>query len=262
MSLGRVPKIVLWDLETLPNMREVMKVYPQLSAYPGLTLKATITSIICFGWKNYGDPITHCVNAWDFPERWAADINDDEAVVREAYRVLHDADQVITFNGKKFDWKYLQTRLYKYKLPPLGKLKHIDLCAEAKKNLYLFNNRLTTVGKFMVGQDKMENGGWQLWCDVMDKIPAAMQLMTEYCKQDVNLLEPIYRDMRPLITGALNQNLVEFVGSKKLCPACGSTRLHSHGWRDTAVKSYRRYLCADCGALSRTDIEDRNPRPL
>jgi len=48
------PRIILWDLETLPDLKEVLKVYPSLSDFNGRTLKAQITSIISFGYKEFG----------------------------------------------------------------------------------------------------------------------------------------------------------------------------------------------------------------
>lgn len=255
----REPKVVFWDLETIPNLKEVLKVYPKLGDYPGLTLKATITSIICFGYK-VGDGKVQCVNAWDYP-RWRKDINDDGQIVRAAYEVLKDADAIVTHNGKRFDWKFLQTRLLHHGLPPLHKIIHVDTCAIAKSNLYLFNNRLTTLGKFLVDEDKLENGGWDLWVRVADREQKAMDLMERYCKQDVALLAKVFKRMRPFISTLPNFNLFQ-VGDRHVCPTCSSTRLVSHGYRVTKTRAYKRYQCKDCGSVSRTDTEDRMPRAI
>ena len=116
----REPRIILWDLETLPDAREAIKVWTGLGNYPGLTLKASISSIICFGYKVYGkDKPVKCVAAWDFKTRWKKDINDDYMVVKAAYDVLRTADLIVTHNGKRFDQKHLNTRLIKHGFPPL-----------------------------------------------------------------------------------------------------------------------------------------------
>lgn len=252
---------MFWDLETLPDQTELLKVYPKLGDYPGLTLKATITSIICFGYKILGDPNVKCISAWDFPDLWNQNVNDDSALVKAAYEILKDADAVITHNGKRFDWKFMQTRLLKYGLPPLAKIHHVDTCAVSKSNLLMFNNRLSTVGKFLTDEDKLENGGWDLWVRVHQRDPEAMQLMVDYCKQDVALLEKVFKRLRPLVTNLPNHNLFT-IGKENVCPNCGSTRLHAHGYRTTKVKTYRRYLCIDCKTTSRTDVEDRMPRSI
>jgi DNA polymerase elongation subunit (family B) len=148
------PKIVVFDLETLPNLRQALKVWPQLSNFPGLTLRATVSSIICFGYKQYTvDKKAKCVSAWDFPN-WEIDVNDDSEVCKIAYEVLNDADAVVTHNGKRFDWRHLQTRLKANKLPLLPKIPHIDTKEIAKRHLYSFSNRLDYLGDWVVGGEK------------------------------------------------------------------------------------------------------------
>lgn len=255
------PRIVLFDLETLPNMEEAMKVFPQIGAYPGLTLKAQINSIICCGYKVLSDnAITACINAWDF-EPWQRDVNDDSEVVRAVYEVLKDADCVVTHNGRRFDWKFLQTRLLKHGFDPLHKIPHVDTCAVAKANLMTFNNRLGNVSEFLGLDKKMENGGWDLWVRVRRRDPEAMKIMTEYCMKDVDVLEGVFKRLRPLIKEIPNHNLFNIaVGMKNACPKCGSTRLKPQGHRYNATTIRKRWKCGDCGAMSSTDATDRLPR--
>jgi len=244
-------------------MKAAMKVWPQLSNYPGLTLKATITSIICAGWKVYGEKETHCINAWDF-SRWDRDINDDYTVCKEIFKVLKSADAVVTHNGKRFDWKYLQTRLVGHGLDPLHKIHHIDTCSIAKQNLLSFNNRLGTLGEFLVNDNKLENGGWDLWVQVAEKEKAAMKLMEEYCIQDVDLLEKLFRKLLPFIPNVPNHNLwrtdEQIIENIILCPKCGSTNIGFNGWRTTQTLKYQRLKCRDCGGSSRTNIQGQQPR--
>ena len=253
------PRIVLFDLETLPNLPEALKVWTQLSSYPGQTLKASISTIICAGWKVIGEhePI-HCINAWDFPA-WSLDVNDDQAVCVSIAEVLKDADCVVTHNGKRFDWKFLQTRLRYWDLSPLPRIHHVDTCNEARKHLLIFNNRLNTVAKFLADKEKMDHEGWGLWVRVHGRDPAAMKIMEDYCKQDVLVLEDVFRELRPLIDTLPNHNLFSPF-KEKVCPSCGGSRLKSEGRRYTKTKAYRRYCCADCHSWSSTDIKDELPR--
>jgi DNA polymerase elongation subunit (family B) len=244
----RKPRIILWDIETLPNMREVMKVFPSLSNYPGLTMKATINSIICVGWKEYGSKEIQCINAWDYKSRWAKDMNDDYAVVKAAYDVLLTADVVVTHNGKRFDWKFLQTRLLHHGFTTLPKIIHIDTCSVSKSNLFAFNNKLNTIGGLLTSEQKMENGGWALWDRVSQREAKAMKTMTAYCKQDVRLLEKVFKRLLPLITTLPNANM--FDGTGPVCPTCSSTRLSKKGELVTKTARLQRYLCKDCGSSS------------
>lgn len=240
------PRIVLWDLETLPNLKEVMKVLPGLSAYPGLTLKASINSVICMGWKVFGEKEVHCINAWDFKSRWAKDVNDDFEVVKQAAKIIQDADAVVTHNGKSFDWKVLQTRLLFHGLKPLPKILHVDTRAESRKHLFMFNNRLNTLAKFFAQDEKLDTG-WDLWVKVANRDRKSMNKMTAYCKQDVMVLENIFKVMRPLLSELPNYNLFN-LGERPVCIRCGSTRLNSRGRQLTKTMTQQRFQCQNCGS--------------
>lgn len=243
------PRIILWDIETLPNFHEVMKVFPGLSAYPGLTLKASISSIICVGWKELGEKRINCISAWDFKTRWKRSVNDDYSVCKAAYEVLKDADCVVTHNGKRFDWKHLQTRLMINGLPSLPKIPHIDTCAEAKKHLLSFNNRLNTLADFLSDEKKMEHEGWPLWEKVLVRHHPSMMKMEKYCMQDVKVLENIFLKLRPLMNGIPNYNLFcDPLGQS--CPNCGSLIMKKDGIRMYRTGQYQRYRCHRCGTNS------------
>lgn len=255
--MHKEPRIILWDIETLPNINEILKVYPRLGDYPGLTLKASITSIICAGWKVLGEKRVHCINAWDF-KRWKRNVNDDFEVVKAISKILSGADCVVTHNGKRFDWKFLQTRLIYHGLPPLPPILHIDTCVEAKK-LMIFNNRLDTVAKFLTNQRKLENGGWDLWVDVHARKPKALKLMEKYCKQDVRALEAVYLRLRPLMKNIPNHNLWTD-GMHKACINCGSVKLRKNGTRIRVNKILQAWQCCNCGTSMNEAIKHDPPR--
>jgi len=246
-------KIVLFDLETLPDMAEVMKVYAGLSAYPGLTLKATHTSIICFGYKILDQKKAHVKCAWDYPG-WQKNVNDDKELCKFAYEMLHDADVVITHNGKKFDMRHLQTRLLKNGLPTLPtSIIHVDTKQIASRNLYAVNNKLGTLGEHFVNDKKMDHSGWSLWCDVLERKPKALGTMKKYCKQDVLLLEKLFLKLRPLIKSLPNSNGC-FKGNLH-CPNCSSQMLQKRGVRLTKSGKVQTYQCQDCGSYSTEKIK-------
>ena len=253
------PRIILFDLESLPNLPEVMKVFCGLSAYPGLTMKASINTIICFGYQVFGEE-TRCVNAWDFSS-WKRDVNDDLEVVKRAREILQDADAIVTHNGRRFDLKFLQTRLLYHGLDPLPKIPHIDTCSIAKSHLLLFNNKMNTLAKFMTSEEKLENGGWELWVKVLNKDKEACKLMEEYCMQDVRTLNAVFKRLRPLISNLPNYNVFNPL-DKPVCPQCGSTRLQKNGKAVRGLKIAQRHICTDCRTNLYTQREDRPPKVL
>lgn len=237
------PNIIFWDLETLPNLAEVMKRLPSMGQWPGRTLKADINSIICFGYKRLGEKKANCVSVWDFNY---TDINDDSAIVHYAYEVLKDADAIVTHNGKKFDSKVLNTRLLHWGLPTLPKIKHIDTKVVAKR-LMLYSNRLGDVSNFLGGEDKLAHTGWKLWVDVQNGDKKAMKLMADYCKQDVEVLHQVYTGLRPLMKESEVPNHNYFKDGA-VCGTCGSQSLQKNGVRQSRTGLVQRYLCYDCGS--------------
>jgi DNA polymerase elongation subunit (family B) len=252
MSQVKTPKIIIWDIETLPDFPQVMKVYPGISAYPGLTLKASISSIICVGWKELGSKRLNCISAWDFKTRWQKNVNDDYSVCKAAYAVLKDADCIVTHNGKRFDWKHLQTRLLVNGLPTLPKIPHIDTCSVAKRHLLSFNNRLNTLAGFLSDTKKLEHEGWELWEKVWKRNHAAMMKMEKYCIQDVVVLEKIFKRLRPLMGDLPRYNL--FNGNSHSCPNCGNLKLTRDGTCTRTNGLFQRYICKECGTMSQEKI--------
>jgi DNA polymerase elongation subunit (family B)/predicted RNA-binding Zn-ribbon protein involved in translation (DUF1610 family) len=243
------PRIILFDLETLPEMSKVMKYFTGMSAYPGLTMKATHNTVICAGYKVLGDKKTSIINAWDYPARWKKNVNDDYAVIKAIADVLRDADAIVGHNSRRFDIKFLNTRLVYHGLPPIPKVPHIDTCQVAKSKLFLFNNRLNTVAEHLQCTLKLENGGWSLWERVMQRDKKAQDLMARYCKQDVDTLEEVFVKLRPFITILPNHNYYTD-GTTVVCPNCGSSKLSRNGLRATKQGPVQRFRCLDCGTSS------------
>jgi len=254
------PRIILWDLETLPNLLEALKIWPGISNYPGLSLKATINTIICAGWKVLGEKETHCISAWDFKTRWKRNVNDDYMVCKELYKVLKDADAIVTHNGKRFDLPFLKTRLEKHNLPTLPKtLRHIDTCSVSKQNLSPFNNRLNTLGEQFVGEEKMGHEGWPMWVKVWHRDAVAQENMKQYCMQDVRLLEKIYLKLRKHSDKVPNHALFGD-NIHKNCPNCGSVSITKEGLRPAGKILRQRWLCKSCGTYSYEKVKQEKPR--
>lgn len=241
----------------MPNLPEAMKVFTRLGDYPGLTLKAQINSIICFGYQVLGEK-AKVISAWDF-KAWKKDVNDDREVVKAAYEILKDADAVVTHNGKRFDWKFLNTRLMVHGLPSLPPINHIDTCQISKQHMFLLNNKLDTLAKALTDQKKMDNGGWGLWVKVMQRDKSAQKKMAEYCRQDVITLAAVFKRLKQYASNLPNQNLFT-TGKRNHCPSCGSSRLERRGYRYTKTSAYQRYQCQDCFSWSRTNVADEMPR--
>lgn len=258
------PKIVVWDLEIIPDLNAALRVWPRIGNFPGLTLRASITSICCFGYHVLGFAGPNCINTWDYPEWRDGDVNNDKKLVKDAYEILKDADCIVTQNGIKFDLPFINSRLEKWGLPRLPpKITHVDTKRVSKSNLFLFSNSLDDIAEFLGGDRKLEHEGWPLWVKVHGGYPrkrdrAAEELMTKYCKRDVKVTAQSFKRLKKF-SKLPNYNLFT-IGMQNVCPNCGSTRLESRGYYRTATKSYHRYVCKDCRTWSSTDTNDQMPR--
>lgn len=252
------PRIILFDFEVLPDLRQVMRVLKSIGNYPGLTIKAQVNSIICCGWKEFGKrEAVYCKNAWDYPG-WKKDVNDDKDLVTDIRELFLGADAIVTFNGKKFDWPVLLTRMAKHGLSPLPPIPHIDVRQVIKRHLHLVHNSLDNASRFFLNEKKGAHE-WELWERTLDRDPDALKEMEKYCKQDVKLLEKLFRLARPYATGIPNHNLFTTSRANR-CPKCQSTRIQKRGIKYTATIAYAQYWCRDCDGWFRTDGADRNPR--
>lgn len=264
------PRIIFFDLETIPNLQEALENWTDLTSFkpgkrPGMS--ASVNSICSFGWRIFGGKKAVGVNAWDF-KSWKKDVNDDKELCKEAAKILDSADAVVTFNGKNFDMKFIQARLKINGLNMVRKsIPHIDLCKIAGQNMFLLNNRLKTIAKYLLRDSKMEHDGWPLWVNTHGGVHRkrdrkAEDTMGRYNLKDVDLMVPLFKELRPLIVNIPNYNLWH-MGSRNLCPSCGGTRVYSHSWRvNTKIGSYKRYLCRDCGSWSRSDDAGKNLRSI
>ena len=256
------PKIVYWDLETLPDPRTIYKVIPSIGAWPGRTFKAELQSILSFGFKIEGEKKPSCYNAWEF-DGWSKDRHDDSALVSVIYDVLHDADAIVTHNGKHFDLKVLNTRLMYHGYPPLpAGIKHIDT-RQVLKKLSLYSNSLDNAAKFFGLDNKIHWGNkWETWYRFAFGLDTAKdrKQMDEYCKMDVEVLAQLYKKTRPIHGNqGFNRNLLS---ERPVCPTCGEDKLIKHGTHVTTTVSKQRWHCKGCGSTTVFGAKDRSPRAV
>lgn len=253
------PRIILLDIEIIPDLRKALKYWTKLSSFPGKTLRASVSSVCVIGWKVFGEDKIHSMCLWDYPE-WNDNVNNDKPLLTAFAEIVSEADCIVTHNGKGFDWKHLQTRLILNNAEVMDdKINHVDTRQLSSRKFYFVDNKLQTLSEELFDDSKLDHEGWQLWIDVHDRKLSAMEKMAEYCRKDVELLEKVYRKLRPVAMQHFNHNLVNPY-KERVCPRCGGSRLKSHGRRYTNTVTYRRYHCLDCSSWCHTNIKDELPR--
>lgn len=250
----------MYDIEILADMDAAARNWFKLSNYPGITLRADLNSVISFAWREVGKPEVRSICAWDNPESWNRNINDDKWICEKIAEVLKGADAFVTHNGKRFDHKFLATRFLIQDIKPgIPDVPHIDTCALLKKHTFLSSNSLANAARVLTEEEKMDSGGADLWYAVRQRDPQAQELIRKYNEQDVVAMSAVFTELRPFAKNLPNYNLF-YDGEQQVCPLCGSTRLIKFGFRFSKTKKFQRYLCHDCGGESRTNMKDALPR--
>lgn len=219
------PKInrLIWDIETSPNIAFLWRTGYKLTVGHHNILKERAIICICYKWE--GSKKVHHLQ-WDN--------GDDRQMLTDFLEVAKQADEMVAHNGDKFDLKWFNTRCLFYGLEPLD-TKTIDTLKIARKHFCFNSNRLDYLGRFLVGECKHDDGGFDTWKDIiLNNCPKAMKLMVKYCKQDVKLLEEVWKCLEPYHkpkthVGRLNGH------DGWTCPHTGS---------ENVIKSKTRYTAA------------------
>lgn len=231
------PRIIIWDLETLPNLQYAFGRWDPAVSHKGIVHER---SIVCAGWMVLGEKKVHTI---------AVDINDpynDKQLLIELKEVLEGADLLVAHYGDKFDLPFLKGRLFLNGLGPLALVPQDDTKFMASKNFKLNSYKLDYLAQ-MLGFGTKDPMSIQDWLDIcIHKSDKALQKMIKYNIQDVKLLSKIYKKLKPYAQSKLNH--VHFVDSDSpICPSCGHDKVLRHGFRRTIAYQYNRLQCKKCG---------------
>jgi len=242
--MSKLPKIILYDIETLPMVTATYSLYPDGIGHDNIL---SDWSIISACWKELNKPTIYSTSITDDKEMFKLDVNNDLVVVNKLRQVFEDADIIIGHNSKKFDTKRLNTRLIYWGIDPLPSgLQQVDTLQEIRKVAAFSSNRLDYLGKFLLGEGKVQTSKG-LWLRVLKGERKAVKEMTEYCKGDVQLLEDLYLKIRPYMRSHPHVGALDGNDKNHSCPKCGSEDMTQSKVRYTAagVKKIQRQ-CKSC----------------
>lgn len=252
-------KTIVFDIETLPDLEQILKHFPRIDDWPGNSFKATLSSVLCIAYKDLNEKKVHIIKAWDYPE-WNDSVNSDIPVLEAFRKVVESATGLVSHNGKKFDYKFLQTRYLIRNLAKLPPVAHMDTRQLAKRHFSLIGNKLDDLAEALGTTKKIENGGWDLWVKSHKRDPAALNLMAKYCKGDVLALDQIAKRLLAYDSHLPNKNLFFEEGNR--CPRCGSLSVQKRGIETTRTTTYHRLFCNDCRGWSKIMPRQSSYKPL
>lgn len=216
-------KILIWDIESSH-------------------LKADWATLLCIGYKWYGEPEVYVPSLMSY-KGWTKDVTDDRKLVTAFHKTLMEADMLVTYFGKGFDIKMIQSKFLEYGLPVIPNIPHVDLFFTVKSNMTLTRKSLDNVSHYLGLNNEKTHLDGKTWKKAMAGHVDSMNYVIEHCKADVLVLEELYTKLRPMVR--VHPRVAEY-GS---CNNCGSNHLQRRGYALTTTQGKRvRAQCQDCGA--------------
>ena len=168
------------------------------------------------------------------------------AMLKKVHKLLEEADAVVHYHGTSFDIPTLNKEFILMNFTPPSDYKEIDLLRVARQRFKFPSNKLDYVAQALGLGKKTKHVGMDLWKGCMGNDPASWVTMERYNKQDVTLLEKVYKKMLPWIKNHPNYGLYTDT-DRPVCRNCGSNKVIKRGTEYTMVGKYQRYKCCKCG---------------
>lgn len=240
------PKVLIFDIETAPMLGYVWGLWDNNVA---LNQLHSDWYVLSWSAKWLHDPENKVMYA---DQRNEKNIEDDSKILRQIWKLLDEADMVITQNGKSFDQKKLNARFILNGFQPPSSYKHYDTKLIAQRHFKFTSNKLEYMtDKLCTKYKKLKHAkfsGFTLWRECLAGNKEAWNEMEEYNKYDVLSLEELFMKLVPW-DNRFNFNLYHDE-TTHVC-VCGSTELVKNGFYYTNAGKFQRYKCKNCGAGSR-----------
>lgn len=230
------PRLLVIDIETAPNLAWVWGLFKQNI---GINQIEKPGRVLCFAARWHGTDETLFFSEHKHGR---------ERMVREAHKLMREADGVVGWNSQRFDTRWLNSEFRQARMSRPAGYRQVDLMREVKKTQYLPSYKLDFSVRMLGVGGKVETGGFELWRDCMNGDKEAWKLMEEYNRHDTELTDALLTDMRHGGWIASLPNLS--VDGGDVCPCCGGDRLRAEGYVTTKTRRYRRWVCLDCGTTS------------
>jgi uncharacterized protein YprB with RNaseH-like and TPR domain len=241
------PRVLLFDIETAPILAYVWSLWQN---DVGLNQIHSDWFVMSWAAKWLDEPKVMYQD-----QRNAKSLEDDKELLAGIWKLLDEADIVVTQNGKAFDQKKLNARFIMQGFKPPSPVRHIDTKLLAKKHFAFSSNRLEYMtDKLCTKHKKLKHGrfpGFELWRQCLAGNKAAWREMERYNKADVLSLEELFHKLAPWEMG-LNFNV--YHDSTDYVCRCGGVEFQTRGYFYTANAKYRRYSCKQCGQWSSSKI--------
>ena len=245
-------KVLIYDIENMALLGYAWQLYDT-----NIIKTVHDQHFLTFAWKWLGEKKINALSLADFPEQFKKDPHNDVELIKVLHKLYDEADIVIAHNGNSFDQKMATGRFIYHRLGPAAPYQQVDTLRISRKLARFPSHKLDDLSE-MLGHGKKIKTDFDLWYNVDHGDPKAIKQMIKYNKRDVELLEMLYKELRPYDTA--HPNMAALDGRPKACPAClEESVLHSAGYKITAKGiRYKRYQCQKCGRYCNERTADKS----
>jgi hypothetical protein len=246
-------KILVFDIETAPVVAYVWSLWDQTV---GLNQIVSDWHILSWAAKwLHEDKVMY------MDQRNSPSIENDKDLLKGIWKLLDEADIVITQNGKSFDSKKLNARFILNGFDPPSAYRHIDTKIIASKNFAFTSNKLEYMSNKLCTKNKKlkkrKFEGFELWKQCLANNKAAWKEMEIYNKADVLATEELFYKLEPW-GRYINYAIYSFNDNECVC---GKPNFMKNGFYYTNASKFQKYRCRTCGA-ERRDSKNLIPKGL
>lgn len=236
-------KILLNDIETSPNLAYVWGKYEQ-----NVIEFETQWYMLSFSARWLGGK--HITRGLIDYSGYKKDKENDRKLVTELWGLFNEAEIIIGHNLDNFDIKKSNARFTYHKLTPPAPYKTVDTLKVARKHFAFNSNRLNDLADYLNIGRKIETGGFKLWLGCMSGDKKSWENMKRYNRNDVILLERVYKRLLPWMTSH------PYFTDGLTCPKCDSIHIQFRGYTKTITSKFKRFQCQSCGGWGRFPIRE------
>lgn len=213
--------------------------------------------VLSFAAKWLGEKKTEVYALTDFTG-YKKDPYNDQKLIEKLWSFFNEADVIVGHNIDAFDVRKANARFLVHHKQPPKPYKTVDTLKVARRYFKFESNKLDHLGRDLGLGRKIVHTGFDLWKRCMTGDRDAWETMKKYNKQDVELLERVYKRMLPWVRNHPNMNL--YLGQNGGCPNCGSRLLIKNGLRRNEAGVQQRYACSSCGNTRIVGEKEKAPK--
>lgn len=241
-------RVLVLDIETSPIQAYVWGLRDQ-----NISLSQIKADWYVLAWaaKWLGEPASAVIY---MDQRRAKHIEDDRKILLPLWKLLDQADIVITQNGARFDAPKLNARFITHGMNPPSPYKHLDTYQIVRRVAAFTSNKLEYLtDKLCTKYKKIKHGkfpGMSLWKECLAGNLAAWNEMKKYNIRDVLATEEFYNIIKAWTPSSMPA-VFEPTKSPHRCRTCGDGRIQRRGYDVNKTAKYVRLQCQNCGTWQR-----------